>query len=368
MKIVHFADLHLDARFAWCGASGNAAGRRRQALRDTLSNIVGIVHEANVDALFCGGDLYEHERVTPDTAAFLRSTFADLDPVRVYIAPGNHDWYGPDSIYATEAWSENVHIFKEPRLRRVALAEDITLWGAAHCQPANTPDFVEGFHVSGPAVHIALFHGAERSWFSEQGSGKSLHAPFDGDAIRRVGLRHAFLGHYHRPKFTKYHTYPGNPEPLEFGEDGDRGPVIATIRSDGSVHRERRDARVTDAHDLSLDVTGCGHVGEVRSRFEKLIEGRSGIARVEIRGDLEPEVDLTEAALRDVLNRRFDAFRLHVGDLRPAYDIEAIQEEPTVRGQFVRDVLNDGLGPDETRRVLITGLRALGGRDDLDAL
>ena len=72
--------------------------------------------------------------------------------------------------------------------------------------------------------------------------------------------------------------------------------------------------------------------------------------------------------MRDVLNRRFDAFRLHVGDLRPAYDIEAIQEEPTVRGQFVRDVLNDGLSSDETRRVLITGLRALGGRDDLDVL
>ncbi len=368
MKIVHFADLHLDARFAWCGATGNAAGRRRQTLRDTLSNIVGIVHEANVDALFCGGDLYEHKRVTPDTAAFLRSTFADLDPVRVYIAPGNHDWYGPDSIYATEVWSENVHIFKEPRLRRVALAQDITLWGAAHCQPANTPDFVEGFRVSGPGVHIALFHGAERSWFTEQGGGNSLHAPFDGDAIRRVGLQHAFLGHYHRPKFTEYHTYPGNPEPLEFGEDGDRGPVIATIRPDGSVNRERRDARVTEAHDLSLDVTSCGHVGEVRSRLERLIEGRSGIARVEIRGDLEPEVDLTEGALGDVLDRRFDAFRLHVGDLRPAYDIEAIQEEPTVRGQFVRDVLNDGLGSDETRRVLITGLRALGGRDDLDVL
>ena len=368
MKIVHFADLHLDARFAWCGASGSAAGRRRRALRGTLSNIAGIVQEANVDALFCGGDLFEHGRVHPDTAAFLRSTFADLDPVRVYIAPGNHDWYGPDSIYTTEAWSENVHIFKEPRLRRVGLAEDITLWGAAHCQPANTPDFMEDFHVSGSGVHIALFHGAERSWFSEQGSGKSLHAPFDGDAIRRAGLQHAFLGHYHQPKFTEYHTYPGNPEPLKFGEDGDRGPVIATIRSDGTVHTERRCARVTEAHDLSLDVTGCGHVGEVCSRLEGLIQGRSGIARVEIRGDLEPEVDLTEAAVRDVLDQRFEAFRLRVGDLRPAYDIEAIQEEPTVRGQFVRDVLNDELSPDETRRVLITGLRALGERDDLDVL
>ena len=83
MKIVHFADLHLDSAFAWLGATGDAARRRRQALRDVLRAIVKLARDEGADALFCGGDLYEGERVTQDTAAFLRDTFASLAPIRV---------------------------------------------------------------------------------------------------------------------------------------------------------------------------------------------------------------------------------------------------------------------------------------------
>ena len=100
MKIIHFSDLHLDSPFAWIGATGGAARKRRQALRDTLVRIVDLTREVNADALFCGGDLYEQEHFRPDTAEFLKDTFAGLAPLPVYIAPGNHDWYGPKSLYA----------------------------------------------------------------------------------------------------------------------------------------------------------------------------------------------------------------------------------------------------------------------------
>jgi hypothetical protein len=57
---------------------------------------------------------------------------------------------------------------------------------------------------------------------------------------------------------------------------------------------------------------------------------------------------------------------LRFGSLRLGYDLETIRSEPTVRGQFVRDVLAAGFAPDHERRVLTTGLRALDGRDDLE--
>ena len=57
MKIVHFADLHLDSAFAWLGATGEAARRRRQALRGVLRAIANIARDEQADALFCGGDL-----------------------------------------------------------------------------------------------------------------------------------------------------------------------------------------------------------------------------------------------------------------------------------------------------------------------
>ena len=368
MRIVHFADLHLDSAFAWAGADGREARRRRQALRDSLLKIIALARAVNADALCCGGDLYEHERVTPDTAQFLRATFGELAPMPVYIAPGNHDWYGPESLYAGVPWSPNVHLFREARLWPATLAAGVTLWGAAHRAPANTPNFFERFTVDGSGVHLALCHAAERSWLAEQDGGKQPHAPFDAEDIERSGIAHAFLGHYHKSKAAPRHTYPGNPDPLSFGEDGERGAVVATLRGDGSVERTWRSVAVTETHDLRLDVSGCTSRQQVRDRLVQVACGLSGVARITVEGELSPEVDLHQEDLQVALRDAFDAVQIRYGELRSGYDIETIREEQTVRGQFVRDVLESDLPLDARRRVLATGLRALEGRSDLEVL
>ncbi|MCY3656639.1 MAG: metallophosphoesterase [Chloroflexi bacterium] len=367
MRIVHFSDLHLDSTFTWAGALGDAARRRRQALRDTLLRIVELTREERADALLSGGDLYEHERSGQDTGEFLRQAFASLDPIPVYLAPGNHDWYGPDSLYARVDWSSNVHVFSEPALRPTQLSTGITLWGAAHCAPANTDNFLDGFRTEGLGVHLALFHGAENSWFSEQGEGKQPHAPFDAAQIAEAGIDHAFLGHYHRPKDSERHTYPGNPDPLAFGEDGKRAAVLATIDATGRVRSERHIVAQTAVHDIETDISGCTTQQQIRDRIAEQVDGLTGFARLTVRGEVEPAVSVTEGDLRDTMNS-FEAVQIHLGAMRAGYDFEALRSEPTVRGQFVADVLDAGLDPQEERRVLMTGLRALEGRRDLEVL
>ena len=363
-RILHFADLHLDSVFAW---AGEAANIRRENLRKTLRNIAHLAQDLNCDALLSGGDLYEHERVTPDTAEFLRATFAALDPMPVFLAPGNHDWYGPDSLYVSVDWSPNVHVFREPRFTSVPLADGLTLWGAAHQAPANTDNFLDGFCVRGRGTHIGLFHGAEKSWLTQQGEGKAPHAPFDAADIEMAGFAHAFLGHYHRPRDAARHTYPGNPDPLEFGEDGVRGAVIATIGVDGNITCERRQVAVTEATDFVLKLTGCTSRQEARDRLANQTQGKTGFARITVEGEMAPSMDLRESDLIQSLDC-FQAVQVRRGQIHAAYDIETLGKELTVRGQFVRDVTSAGLSSDEERRVLMTGLRALEGREDLEVL
>ena len=366
--VIHFADLHLDAGFAWAGAHSDSARRRRQGLRDTLLRIVDLAKKARADALFCGGDLYEHERATPDTAAFLKDTFARLEPIRVFLAPGNHDWYGPDSIYALNDWSANVHVFREQRLQPCRLADGLTLWGGAHLASRGSGNFLENFNADEGGLHLALFHGSENAWFSKQEEGKAQHAPFDAAEIPKSGICHAFLGHYHRPQDAEHHTYPGNPDPLAFGEQGKRGAVVATIQGDGSVHRKHHGVASTKVHDLKLDVSGCGSQQAIRDRLAKRINELQGVARLAVHGDLDPDVDLHDADLRDALSASFEAAQIDYSDLRSGYDIDSIKSERTVRGQFVRDVLAWDASPSDQRRVLTAGLRAFDGRDDLDVV
>ncbi len=360
MRLLLFSDLHLESGFAWAPAEVGRA--RRDALRECLRRIIGLAASLRVDAVCCGGDLYEDDRHRADTGAFLREAFAALDPVPVFIAPGNHDWYGPDSIYTRQSWSPNVHVFAEQRLSPVPLADGLTLWGAAHHSPKNAPNFLDAVHVDRGGVHLALFHGSEVGSFDTGADVR--HAPFRAAQLGAAGLHHALLGHFHTPRAAPDHTYPGNPDPLTFGETGERGPVLLTVGADGSVAREWHRVAVSSVHDVVVGLDGVAHSDAVQDRVDAALHGLVGTVRVTLRGEVAPEVAVDAARLRRPPG--IDAWVVRVGDVSYGYDLGALAEEQTVRGQFVRDVLADAsLDPQLCRKILTTGLRALDGRADL---
>lgn len=361
MKLLHFADLHLDAPFAWAGPA--VARRRRQNRRETLSRILELAEAEAVDAILCAGDLFEHERFTPDTIEFLRASFGRTDRP-IYLAPGNHDWYSPHSPYTLASWSSNVHVFTEDRLTPVTLADGLTLWGAAHRAPANTDGFFAGFSPGRGGINLALAHASERGALAFQESGKQPHAPFDAAELEAAGIAHAFLGHYHVARDRERHTYPGNPDPLEFGESAGRGVVIAVVGDDGVVTRARHAVAVSAVHDIDVPLDGCQHADDVRDRVAAAVAGLSGSVRVTLAGEVPAALPVSPRELQ-ALGDHLDGLLVRSGAIRPAYDLDAIRHEATVRGQFARDT--DQIEDEERRRrVLITGLRALEGRPDLE--
>ncbi len=362
-RVLHFADLHLDAPFAW--APPEAARLRRRNRRATLGRILELADAERVDAVFCAGDLFEHERIGPDTIEFLRTSFAATDRP-VFLAPGNHDWYSARSPYALVDWSPNVHLFTEARLQAVQLTEWLTLWGAAHRAPANTDGFFTDLRVPGDGIHVALAHASERGALGWQESGKQPHAPFDSAELAASGLDHAFLGHYHLPRDAERYTYPGNPDPLEFGEEGARGVVLATIGTDGQIHRDRREVAVSAVHDIEVSVAGSAHSDQVRERLEEALAPLSGCVRATLIGEVAPsvQVDLRELSrLPDGLDGLVVRSEVATG-----YDLEKVAAESTVRGQFLRDAGAEIDDPALRRRVVLTGLRALEGRTDLEVV
>jgi len=368
VKLVLFGDLHLEAPFTWLQGDRAAHAHRRQALRETLKNIVELAKAEQADALLCSGDLFEHERTSPDTGAFLKAIFAELHPMPVFIAPGNHDWSGPQSLYALTQWSPNVHVFKESRLEAHELEPGLTLWGAAHCAPMSTSNFLDGFSTGshGADVHLALMHASESSWWQVAASEQQGYAAFRAEQISSAGLHHALLGHLHTPKDADSYTYPGNPDPLTFGEKGDRGAVIVSVSQNGEVQRERRQVSVSQVHDIEVDVSGCASREEIREKLHAGLSGMEGFVRASLCGEVAPAVEFTADDLRVLspgvrhLTTRTDG--LHVG-----YDFDSIAKESTVKGQFVCDVRGaEGLSQEERESVLITGLRALDGRSDLE--
>lgn len=360
MRLLLFADVHLDTPFTW--AAPVVARARRQAIRDAVSRTVELASELQVDALCCAGDLYEHERARPDTGEFLRAAFEQV-PCPVLLAPGNHDWYGPGSLYRQVRWSPQVTVFATDRLAPYELADGFTVWGAGHCAPANTDGFLDGFRVERGGISVGLFHGSERGGFVRQGSSKVPHAPFNGDQIPAAGLAHALVGHFHRPQLGAWHTYPGNPEPLAFGETGERGAVLIDVAADGSVRRGVHPVGTSPWHDVRVDVDRAEHAGAVREQVRAALAAVEGIVRLTVAGEVAPGVDVSSLEFAG-LGSHLDGLVVRPLQISAGYDLDSLAREQTVRGHFVRDVLASELSPEQQRRVLSAGLLALDGRGD----
>ena len=56
------------------------------------------------------------------------------------------------------------------------------------------------------------------------------------------------------------------------------------------------------------------------------------------------------------------------GVLTTSYDIASIRTEATVRGEFVADVHSADLPDEIKKKIVVTGLRALEGRADLEVV
>lgn len=369
IRFLHLADLHLDHAFSW--ATATLARQRRQAIRDALDRSLAVARSERADAVLCAGDLFDLALVTPDTVAFLVAAFGRLAPTPVLVAPGNHDWYGPQSPYAQASWPANVTIFRAHQLTPVRLAPGFTVWGAAHTAPAGTPNLLAGARAEGPGIHVGLVHAAESLDHhppDESGLLPDPHAPFEPEEVRRAGLVHLCTGHYHRPRDEPLYTYPGNPEALSFvHREGTRAVVLHTFDAAGAHERTRFEVDSGTLSTLRLDVTGCACEQDVRARVAAGLRDRRGAVRVDLVGELPPDAALDLGGIEDSAPW-LDALLCRDAGVRLAYDIPALSREQTVRGQFVRDVTDAEADLDRAlrERVLTIGLRALDGRGDLD--
>ena len=339
VRILHFADLHLNRSFAGLSVAPSEAAKRREELRAALRRIVDLALELDVDALTVGGDLYEHERAGPDTGNFTAGEFARLAPKPVLIAPGNHDPYVPDSLYWRLEWPANVHIFQTMSWEPLQLSDTVTIWGAGHRGPAVRDNLFATLSIESGRTNIALVHGSDISAVPE---GKPAHCPFTREDIERSSLDFALLGHYHelrlRPQESPRYAYPGSPEPLDFSEAGDHYVLLLTANGQGISCEPRRINEVV-YQASTVDITGMSTSDAIRKAICALAEDEAAaraIMRVTLTGQPESDLDLDLNALLQSTHDRFRYLDPIIDKTDTPFDLEQIQEESTTRGAFVR--------------------------------
>ena len=386
LRFLHCADVHLDTPFSMEDLEN--ADVRRARLRSAFSSMMLYIRQNRIRLLLIAGDLFGHAFLTRETAALLRREFASVPDCQIVIAPGNHDFYTPDSIYGTADFPENVHIFKDdtPSCFSLSVSDDngnpisAEVWGFANTAPAmNGFEVLDGVRIGEkqPGTYrIFVGHAAlagSRPNETEESSAPILRK----EQIAAAGFDYCALGHYHTTDgirrieaktssgkvTTTYFSYAGCLVGRGFTETGSRGAVCGTLDTNEagdtvfSVRRLRIARRRYECLEVDLDTvpesqkTEIGLPAVFSAALAQAVADKKMAApdkdtalRLTVSGTLPAHLLLSEQMLTEAL-APFASLSL-IDRTVPA-GTAALASDPTLRGAYFR-VLADKLRSEDT--------------------
>lgn len=372
IKIIHCADLHLGAPFS---AIPDKAAQRQKDQIQTLNKIVELSNAIQADILLIAGDLFDSPFVSDELFSAVTDAFRRLDTAVVFIASGNHDPAGIDSVYKTKQWPENVGLFTGALQCYELENLNVRVWGCGFTEPYAKQPLAESFSVPDDSyINIMLLHGDKIS----NGQG-SVYNPITDTFIRDSGMQYIAMGHIHtatKPQLysgTRF-AYSGSPEPLGFDETGAHGVLVLCLNKQ-EFQADLVKLSCRSYYNEDINVASCTTQNDIAQLIQFELNRKHGdswknnLYRVCLKGMLPlgfaPSVSDISARLDD------DVYYIRVEDATTVKaNMELLSKETSLRGAFVRNLLNqrdecsangDAAGAQKCIDALNIGLRAFEG-------
>lgn len=368
VKIMHFADVHLDSPFTL--ENVERSSERRRELRDTFKRAIDYAAHNRVQLLLLPGDLLEYEHLSPDTSDLLRESFASIPKTKVVIAPGNHDYYSENCIYKKVDFTDNVFFFRRPEVSKISFDDiGVDVYGYAFCSKFFDRHPLGAFSPDDPdKINILCAHLDLNS--------TSRSCPVSESELAATNVDYAALGHIHNGGEVKKagnvtYAYSGCLEGRDFGECGYKGALVGTIEKEGGrakidIEPVRFSARRYMVE--RVGVTGARSNEDIINALREKIASYTDdtLLRVIIEGDVDPEVSIKDIDIRAAFPAPYTIET--IDKTLPLFAYETLRDDPTIKGAFFRMLLTDLQSEDPHKRevaaaALKYGLDALANRD-----
>ncbi|MDO4621453.1 MAG: metallophosphoesterase [Eubacteriales bacterium] len=358
MRIIHCADLHLDAKMNTVLSAGQADERRGELLM-TFRRMTAYAQKNSVSAILISGDLFDAKRISAQARNTVYETIQACSDILFYYLPGNHEKEG--FIEQLPELPENLRIFTDTW--RTYEESGISFSGLVLTRE-NADTAANQLHLQPEKINIVMLHGQAAEY------GHAGHAEYiDLGKLQNRYVDYLALGHVHQYKEGKLDErgiwcYPGCLEGRGFDECGIHGFVVMDIDPEKHriIHRFIPFARRT-LYEREVDVSGCTTTLQMEERVENAVmePAEKDLVKVILRGELDVTVEKNTAHLLQMLQQRFYAARLEDRTtLRVDYRTYAL--DASLKGEFVRVVeAETQLSEEEKAEIIRCGLQALTG-------
>ncbi len=358
MKIIHCGDLHLDSKMESVLPKEKAKERKNEILM-TFLRMIEFARKNWVSVIIIAGDMFD----TKNVSAKVRNTV--LDAIRsnpgitfLYLK-GNHD---SENFMAGMADApENLKFFG-PSWTKYEF-EDVVIAGV-ELDEVNSGKIYDSLILDSRRMNIVVLHGQEAA------SGTKDNAEIINlRQLRDKNIDYLALGHVHSHKMGdldsrgKY-AYCGCLDGRGFDECGQKGFVLINVES-GSMSTEFVPMASRILYDKVVDVTGLETSIQMLKKVQDAVMGidESSLVKVTLTGRLSVDAEKDTKYIEQFLLDNFYFGR--VKDLtKLAINIEDYRYDPTLKGEFIRLVMNSPYLEERVKeQVIINGIKALSGEE-----
>lgn len=234
VKFLHTADWHLGIKYAKLGPNAEKA---REIRIETVKRLMDSAKKNKVDFIIVAGDLFDNNDVDRGLIDIVANIIKRVEPISVYILPGNHDPLTRDSLYLNPSWDsiDNAIVLKNKETIEIPEL-NVTLYACPATQKQTREDLTEWIRATNESISIGIAHGN----LQIEGFVEDPNFPINPKRVEKSGLDYLALGEWHS-SFTYQRkdkvvrtVYPSTPETTKFGENNSGKAVIVEIENHGA--------------------------------------------------------------------------------------------------------------------------------------
>ena len=362
IKIVHIADCHLDSPLS--GLPSQIADIRRHHINSAFSDALAYAAYNDTDILLIPGDLFDTPVAGQGSLNQLMG-FAKSNPeTYIFISPGNHDSVlGNNYISALSAYP-NIKIFASGAIEKYEIAElNTRVYGYGCIQSHGEERILENFWAEDSnKINLMCLHGLLQGY-----GGHAPYNPVTKDDIAQSGLDYIALGHVHT--YSGIHSlglvnyaYSGCLIGRGFDETGAKGFIAGTVEK-GNCVLEFVESKYPTFERLFVDCTGAQDTVEIVAKVKEEVKdlADSSYLSVVLEGYIRSDLIINRSVVADAVNRF--AFIKVDDKTKPMQDYIKLSNEQSLKGMFIKTVLESGADEQTVQKAISLGLAALSGEE-----
>lgn len=359
MKIIHCSDLHLDSKME-TNLDKEKARQRKNEILLSFQRMIDFANENDVKIIIIAGDLFDKNKVSVKAKNIVKDVILAHPNIDFIYLKGNHD----EESFIIDEIPENLKMFNGNNWENYRY-ENIVISGIEFGEKDNY-EIYKTLMLNQNDFNIVVLHGQEANYVDKKDKTEIINLK----ELKNKNIDYLALGHIHKYKVEKLdsrgsYCYSGCLEGRGFDECGDKGFVLLNIENN-KIDTKFIKNSIRNLEEIEIDITDTLTTTEVEMKIDVKIKNipRENLIKIVLTG----KVDINSERDIDYLLKKYndEFYFIKIYD-KTTLKINYMdyENDASLKGEFIRMVLNEKLTEEEKKQIIMTGIRALSGEEDL---